>query len=135
MRVELPRSLVNRILTHAQASGEHEVCGLMAARDGHPTRIYPIANVAEAPDRLFRMDPEEQIAAMRHMRAAGERLFAIYHSHPTAPATPSPRDLAEAAYPDALFLIVSLNTEGVLEMRGFYLRNGTAEEVALVIKG
>ncbi len=57
------------------------------------------------------------------MRENGEALFAIYHSHPTSPAEPSAIDLELAAYPDALYLIISLNTKGVLEMRGFRLND------------
>jgi len=131
--VSLPITLVNKILTHAQHSPESEVCGLIAARDGAPSAVYPIANVADLPDRLFRMDPAAQIEAMRRMRAGGEELFAIYHSHPHAPARPSSRDLEEAAYPQALYLIVSLDTRGVLEMQGFRLHDGEVEKVDLEV--
>jgi proteasome lid subunit RPN8/RPN11 len=129
--VQLNRTIINQILSHAQQSPEAEVCGLISRRDSRAERIYRVANVAEAPGVLFRMDPEGQIEAMRSMRERGEELFAIYHSHPHAPAQPSPRDLAEAAYPEALFLIVSLDTKGVLEMRAFYLRGGEVEKVDL----
>lgn len=129
--VQLNRTIINQILSHAQQSPEAEVCGLISRRRGKPERLYRVANVAENPTRLFRMDPEGQIDAMRRMRERDEELFAIYHSHPHAPAEPSARDLAEAAYPEALFLIVSLDTKGVLEMRGFYLRDGEVERVDL----
>lgn len=129
--IQLNRTIINQILSHAQHNPEAEVCGLISQHDGKPKRLYRIANVAEDPGRLFRMDPEGQIDAMRGMRERGEALFAIYHSHPHAPAEPSARDLAEAAYPEALFLIVSLDTKGVLEMRGFYLRDGQVERVDL----
>ena len=132
-QVTLPITLVNKILTHAQHSPEAEVCGLISAKGGVPDAIYPIANVADAPERLFAMEPAEQIEAMRQMRETGEELFAIYHSHPHAPAEPSARDLEEAAYPEALYLIVSLDTKGVLEMRGFRLREGAIEKVDLEV--
>ena len=45
---------------------------------------------------------------MRTLRERGETLFAIYHSHPAGPATPRPPTFAEAAYPQALYLIISL---------------------------
>ncbi|MEN8170561.1 MAG: M67 family metallopeptidase [Pseudomonadota bacterium] len=131
--VTLPITLVNKILTHAQHSPESEVCGLIAARGGVPAAVYPIANVADVPERLFAMDPAAQIEAMRQMREGDEELFAIYHSHPHAPARPSQRDLEEAAYPQALYLIVSLDTEGVLEMQGFRLHHGEVEKVDLEV--
>jgi len=122
--VILSRTLVNELLTQAQHSPEEEVCGL---------RVYPVANIARERDHLFAMEPQAQIDAMRQMREAGEELFAIYHSHPHAPAEPSLHDMAEAAYPEALYLIISLNTKGVLELRGFRLRESQVETVELGI--
>ena len=132
-QVTLPISLVNKILTYAQHSPESEVCGLIAARDGTPATLYPIANVADLPEKLFAMDPAAQIEAMRQMRDNGEELFAIYHSHPHAPAQPSQRDMEEAAYPQALYLIVSLDTKGVLELQGFRLHDGEVDKVDLEV--
>ncbi len=127
--VTLPRPLINRLLTHAQHSPEAEVCGLISSDGDGNFNLYPVPNVAAEKDHLFAMEPKRQIDAMRRMRESGEELFAIYHSHPHAPAEPSLRDLQEAAYPEALYLIISLNTKGVLEMRGFRLKK---EQVASV---
>ena len=131
---QLPRTLVTQILQHAQSTPDLEVCGLIGAYAGNPTRAYPVRNAADTPECLFRMDAKEQIDALRHMRDSGEELFGIYHSHPHGPAHPSAIDLQEAGYPEALYLIVSLNTKGVLEMRGYRLRAGAAEEVALELR-
>jgi proteasome lid subunit RPN8/RPN11 len=129
----LPRQLVNQILHQAQSSPDREVCGLITAKNGRPRRCIPVANVSDQPQRLFAMDPKQQIDAQRRMREQGEELFGIYHSHPHSPAEPSDADLEQAGYPEALYIIVSLNTKGVLEMRGFRLRNGKAEQVQLEI--
>jgi proteasome lid subunit RPN8/RPN11 len=131
--MHLPRTLVNKLLHQAQVSPETEVCGLIGATARGTVSVYPIANIAESPDQLFRMEPSTQIAAMRRMRERGESLFAIYHSHPHAPAVPSARDLEEAAYPEALYLVISLDTKGVLELRGFRLEEGRSQEVELEI--
>lgn len=132
-RIKLPRTVVNALLTEAQHSPAAEVCGLISSRDGEPSRVYPVRNAADTPEKLFTMDAGAQIDAMRHMREQGEELFGIYHSHPHSPAIPSAEDLEQATYPDALYLIISLNTRGVLEMRGFRLRNDKAEPVELEI--
>ncbi|MDH5360737.1 MAG: M67 family metallopeptidase [Gammaproteobacteria bacterium] len=131
--VSLPRTLVNHILTHVQQAPNQEVCGLIGRSGTEPASLYPIANVASDSEKLFQMDPKQQIDAMRQMREGSEELFAIYHSHPHAPGLPSSTDLAQASYPDALYLIISLNTIGVLEMRGFYIHDARAEEVSLQI--
>ncbi|MDH5182759.1 MAG: M67 family metallopeptidase [Gammaproteobacteria bacterium] len=131
--VSLPRTLVNHILTHAQQAPNNEVCGLIGRQDEQSPTLYPINNIANDTHCLFRMDPAQQIEAMRNMREQGEELFAIYHSHPHAPGLPSSVDIEQASYPDTLYLIISLNTIGVLEMRGFYLRNSSSQEVSLQV--
>jgi proteasome lid subunit RPN8/RPN11 len=133
--VSLPRHLVNQLLHCAQLSPDAEVCGLVGGKDGVPTTCYPIPNVAAPPDCRFLLDPRQQIEVMRTLRDKGETLFAIFHSHPAAPAEPSATDLEQAAYPDALYLIVSLNTQGVLELRGFRIASDrTAAEVPLTLE-
>jgi len=129
----LPRTIANQLLRHAQQSPDKEICGLIASKNGIPARCYPVDNIASSPQRLFAMDPAQQIAALRAMRERGEELFAIYHSHPSAPAFPSATDLAQAQYPETLYLIISLQTRGVLEMQGFVLRDNNVREVPLEI--
>jgi len=132
-QIAIPRPLVNQILAHAQRSDALEVCGLIGSNAGQPAHCYPVSNVAEQPTRRFAMDPQGQLDAQRAMRERGEELWAIYHSHPDEPALPSTTDIEESNYPDALYLIVSLTTKGVLELRGFRMRTGTPEAVDLSI--
>jgi proteasome lid subunit RPN8/RPN11 len=133
-RAELPEALADEVLAHAAGYPETEVCGLIGGREGTARTVYPVKNVAEEPHRRFAMDPREQIDAMRRMREADETLFAIYHSHPKGPPSPSPTDLREAAYPEALYLIVSLEGEDGAQIRGYRLagKNTQAVELAMV---
>jgi proteasome lid subunit RPN8/RPN11 len=131
--IQIPRKLTNQLLHLAQLSPDVEVCGLVSSQNGVPCHCYSIANVAEHPAQRFLLNAAEQIAALKTMRERGEELFAIYHSHPTAPAIPSSTDLELAAYPDALYLIISLNTKGVLEMRGFHIIEQIAQEIPLTL--
>ena len=132
--VKLPRPLVNELLHQAQLGADCEVCGLIGAREGVPLHCYPVPNIADEPQQRFVMAPKAQIDALRQMRERGEALFALYHSHPTAPAAPSMMDREEAGYPEALYLIISLNIKGVLEMRGFYIQGQDVAEVALELE-
>jgi proteasome lid subunit RPN8/RPN11 len=129
--IGIPRKITNQLLHLAQISPELEVCGLIGSKNGLPSSCYPVKNTAELAQQRFQLDPTEQIAAMAKMRDQGEQLFAIYHSHPAAPATPSVTDLELAAYTDTLYLIISLDTQGVLEMRGFKIADKSAREMAL----
>lgn len=130
--IRLPRKLTNRLLHLAQLSPEAEVCGLIGAdANGHPVSCYPIDNSADTPHNRFLLDASQQITAMKQMRECGEALFAIYHSHPHAPALPSPSDVEHAAYPEALHLIISLDTKGVLELRCFQIQDRRISERSL----
>ena len=132
-KARLPRTIANRIFDHIRQNADLEACGLIAAADGIPMRCLPIANVAADPAHRYRMDPNALVRGLYELEAAGETLFAIYHSHPAGPAAPSAIDIAEASCPDTLYLIVSLGTRGVMEMRGFRIADGRAVEVELEI--
>lgn len=127
----MPRPFATKLLFEAQKYPEEEVCGLVATDEQGLFQLYPITNVAADRRREFRMDEHEQIAAMKHIRQTGQTLFAIYHSHPDTPPEPSAQDLEELGYPEALYLIISLNIKGVLEMRGWRHADNGIEEVTL----
>ncbi len=129
--IQIPRKITNQLLHLAQISPELEICGLIGSKNGLPCSCYPVRNTAEHPQQRFQLDAGQQISAMTEMRERGEQLFAIYHSHPSAPATPSSTDLELEAYPEALYLIISLNTKGILEMRGFKIAHQLAREISL----
>ena len=131
--IVIPRKIVQNLLHHAQQTPEQEVCGLISSRDNTPYRSYPVKNNAPEPARFFNLDAQQQIQVMAKMRDNNEQLFAIYHSHPTAPATPSNTDLAQANYPEALYLIISLNTKGILEIRGYHIQSAKFVEVSLCL--
>jgi proteasome lid subunit RPN8/RPN11 len=133
MATQLHRTLVNDLLHRAQTHPDTEICGLVSRRNSEIT-LYAVDNVASDPGNLFEMDPRQQIDAMRQIRENGDQLFAIYHSHPHGPATPSAEDLQRADYPEALYLIIALGTTGVLEMRGYRLRDGELVEQALELE-
>ena len=129
--LQLPRQLVNQILKQAQTSPEEEVCGLIGGRDNRAESLYPVGNSAELKNVRYQMEPSEQIGAMREMREKSEQLIAIYHSHPHSPALPSATDLKEAEYPECAYLIISLNTQVVLEMSAFAINNGDSHPIEL----
>lgn len=98
-------------MAHARASAPNEACGLVAAKGGTPTRLIRCANVHETPTTRYRIEPREQLRAFRDMDDRGEELLAIYHSHPVSQPYPSPTDRAEAHYPEAIYVLVSLRAE------------------------
>jgi proteasome lid subunit RPN8/RPN11 len=129
--VNMSRSLAARLLSEVRKTPAVEVCGFLGGRDGVPCSLYPVANIAECPARYFAMDPAEQIAVFKKLRERGETLYAIYHSHPSAPAEPSVHDLAGQGYPEALVLIISLYGKNPPEIRAWRREDERMREVAL----
>lgn len=131
--IQLPRKIANQLLHHAQQTPEIEICGLISAKNGVPQTCYPISNIEQEPQTHFLLDSHEQIVAIKKMRENDEELFAIYHSHPTAPAYPSTLDLDMANYENTLYFIISLNIKGILELRAFKIENKNALELSVVL--
>ncbi|MDX1592783.1 MAG: M67 family metallopeptidase [Gammaproteobacteria bacterium] len=129
----LPRCTVNRLLEVAQAHPGVEVCGFVV-RAGDSCAVRSVSNVAGDPARRFEMDPAGMIDAFRHEREDGEEIVAIYHSHPSGPSLPSALDRELAYYPELPYLVISLGTRGVLELRAFRLGDGECEEMPLVLE-
>jgi proteasome lid subunit RPN8/RPN11 len=129
----LPRPLVNKILAHAQQNPDIEVCGLIGNSASNKKDYYPISNVSNNPGSRFLMDAPQQISAIKKMRNKQQQLFAIVHSHPTTNATPSQLDIDESSYKDVFYIIISLNTKGVLEMRAYTQQQKSMQEVDLIL--
>jgi proteasome lid subunit RPN8/RPN11 len=119
------------IVAHAREGVPHEVCGLVAGREGRGERLIRCANVHATPTTRYEMDPRDQLRAFREMDDRGEELIAIYHSHPATQPYPSPTDRAEAHYPDAFYVLVSLRAQAP-EVRAYrILPDGGVREADL----
>ena len=101
---------VAEVLSHAIKEAPKECCGLIGGTtDRNMKSIYPMRNVAATPLVTYEAAPEDLFAAQRAMRARGEELIAIYHSHPRSKdPQPSETDVRLAYYPSAVYLIVGL---------------------------
>ena len=128
---ELPAALRDDILAHARAEAPKEACGLVAGRNARATRVIRCTNAHPAAVTRYTIDPREQLRAFRDMEGNGEDLVAIYHSHPATQAYPSPTDRAEAHYPEAVYVLVSLR-DATPDVRAFQIRDGWVREVPLV---
>ena len=120
IRVKLLEDQIDQIILHARESSPLECCGLVGGTNkGEAKTVYPLTNLAANPLVAYEAAPEELFAAQRQMRARGEELLAIYHSHPRAeePA-PSSTDVRLAFYPSATYLIIGLGAP-VPVMRAF----------------
>jgi len=128
--MKLGSRFADAIVKQALDEAPLECCGFLGGRDGIAEEIYPLTNVERSPV-LYRADSAEMFRAIRDMEERDLELTAIYHSHTRSPAYPSSTDVAQAYYPDAVYLIVSLRDRDRPELRGFTIRDAKVEEVSL----
>ena len=124
--MKIPRAFVEQMVAQARADAPLETCGLLAGRDECVLRILPVPNVLRSPVQ-YRMGGQEFADAMS---ACDFQPLAIYHSHPAGPLIPSPTDIAEAFYPDSVYIILSLAQEPP-SVRAFRITDGVVTEVEL----
>ena len=127
--MKLSREQSAELIAHAREEAPNECCGMIGAIDGEATSIYRARN-AEASPLRYNLDPADQFKIMTTMEERGEDLAAIYHSHTKSPAYPSQTDINLAAYPDTIYIIVTL-LDGEEPVRGYSIDDGRVEEVDL----
>jgi len=130
--MRISRRIYDELLEHAREDAPNECCGLIGGENGVAKTVYRARN-AEASPLRYNLDPQDQFRIMSEMEEKGEELSAIYHSHTASPAYPSQTDINLAAYPDTLYLIVSL-AEDEKDLRGFRIEDGEVTEVELAIE-
>ncbi len=139
--VAMPASIRDAIVDHARAEVPNEACGLIigdrpAADGGRPIRWAPARNLAASPFR-YEIDPDELLRLTIETDATDEVFWAIVHSHTHTPAVPSPTDLRLAFYPDALYVLVSLDpaeadpATGAASVRAWQIQDGSVREVEI----
>jgi [CysO sulfur-carrier protein]-S-L-cysteine hydrolase len=117
---EIGRGLCEEMLAHARRARPEECCGLLGGRGRAASSVYPLRNVAGDALTAYEAAPEELFAAQRRMRAAGEELIGIYHSHPRSPdPVPSQADVKLAFYPSAVYFIIGFGEDGRGLLRAF----------------
>jgi proteasome lid subunit RPN8/RPN11 len=114
---------------HAQAESPRECCGLLIGIAGHVVEARRAPNLSGDPNR-FLLDPQAHVEALRDARRRALQVVGFYHSHPHSQAVPSPRDLADALYPDHLHAIVSLLGDAI-ETRVYHVRPDGYDEVPI----
>lgn len=118
---------MDEIVDHAKDGFPDEVCGLLAGRNDVILRLFRITNIDKS-SISYMMEPSEQFKAFKEMRNEGLELLAIYHSHPTSQAHPSQTDVRLAYYPDAVYIIASMQKVSTPEVKGFRIVDGRISE-------
>ena len=131
--LSLPRSYSDEIIAHAREDAPNECCGIIAGNDGSTTKLYRALNAEASPYR-YNVDPKDQLRIYRDIDGKGWDVLAIYHSHTHTKAYPSPTDVQLAAWPEAYYVIVSLEDEANPVLRAFRIEDGQVTEEELRVE-
>jgi len=130
--LQIPRNIQQAVFAHAQSGFPLEVCGILGGSGGAVKSHHPMTNT-DGSNEHFMMDPKEQFAVVKALRASGEEMVAIYHSHPETPARPSEEDIRLALTPNVCHLIVSLEEREGPVAKAFRIMGGVVEPVPLTL--
>ncbi len=130
--MKIPREVVKHIFDQGQREAPNEACGYLAGHDGTAMKAVALTNVDHSPEH-FSLDPQEQFAVVRQLRAEGLTLLGVYHTHPATPARPSAEDIRLAYDPNTIYVIASLQ-QGGPDIRAFRIRRGEVADETLTIE-
>jgi [CysO sulfur-carrier protein]-S-L-cysteine hydrolase len=141
--VSLAASIRDAIVSAARRELPNEACGIVvgdrpAADGGRALRWVHLSNAAASPFR-YEIAPDDLLRLTIESERAGEAFWAIVHSHVASPARPSPTDVRQSFYPEALYLLVSFDpseadpSTGAESVRAWRIIAGAVHEVALEI--
>jgi proteasome lid subunit RPN8/RPN11 len=125
MTLNLTADHVEAIIAHAREGKPDEVCGIVRGRGDRAIEVIRAHNVAEDREQNYTVDPRALLLQFE-FEDAGDEMVAIYHSHPVSPPYPSATDAWNANYPDAIYLICSLEDDDAPLLRAWRLTTETA---------
>lgn len=132
LELEIPNEIFEQMLEQVKAEAPIEACGILAGLESRVEKLYRMTNVEGRTDH-YMMEPREQFAAVKDMRAAGLEMLAIYHSHPATAARASAEDIRLAFTADIAYLIISLESSNGAVVKSFTVEDGQVSEVAVKI--
>ena len=119
----IPQAIIDAIIAHAQRDFPLEACGILGGANEVVSEHYPMANIDQSNEH-FTLEPKEQFAVIKDLRAKGIEMMGSYHSHPETPARPSEEDIRLALTPNVSYVIVSLAGE-TPEVKSYRIEEGT----------
>lgn len=135
--VKILKSDYEKMIAHAQSELPNEACGLIAGTisglDKEIKKVYYLTNIDHSNEH-FSLDPKEQLAAIKDMRANGLQPLGNWHSHPESPSRPSEEDKRLAYDSSASYLILSLMDRENPVLNSFHISGELAEKEELLIE-
>jgi proteasome lid subunit RPN8/RPN11 len=128
--LSLERRYLDEIVAHAREDAPNECCGIIAGNDGRAVRLFRATNAEASPYR-YSVDPKDLFRIYRECEEKDWNFLAIYHSHTASEAYPSPTDVRLAFWPEAYYILVSLQAAAKPVVRAFRILDGAVAEEEL----
>ena len=133
--MQIPKAIYDQMLEQAREEAPNECCGILGGKDGAASTMYPATNAEQSPLR-YTLDPKDLYRiTFQEIPEKDEEMLAIYHSHTKSAAYPSQTDVNQAVnWPDAIYLIVSLQDEEAPEVKGYWLKDLRIADAELIVE-
>jgi proteasome lid subunit RPN8/RPN11 len=128
-RISIHQEHFEEMVKHVSGLTPIEACGIVAGISGESQKVLPVSNILNSSVK-YRMDPQGQLDALLLLEKQGWDLLAIYHSHPQGPDHLSDTDIAQAYYPESVYLVFSPD-ENQWKCRGFSIDESGMHEVKI----
>src|SRR2546422_10983602 len=130
-RLVLPRRLQDDIVAHARETAPRECCGLLFGDGEVADRLVRGRNVHAMPETRYEIDPAQLRQAIAGTDDSDRYLVGIYHSHPRTEPKPSDFDIANARWPEQVYVLTPLRSEPP-ERVAYRITHGTAPQSPIV---
>lgn len=130
--LKIPRHIVENIFEHGRQEAPLEACGILAGSEENVEALYRMTNVDKSREH-FSMEPKEQFRVVKDIRAKGQKMLGIYHTHPESAPFPSDEDIRLGLTPDVVHIIASLVCPADRNIRGFSINDGKTKQINLEI--
>ncbi len=130
-RLVLPRRLSDEIVAHAREAAPRECCGLIFGDGEVADRLVRGRNVHPTPETRYEIDPTQLREAIAATDDTDRYLVGIYHSHPRTEPKPSAFDIANAFWPEQVYVLTSLRFEPP-EVFAYRITDGKAPKIPIV---
>jgi desampylase len=120
-------------VAHARETAPRECCGLLFGDGEVADRLVRGRNVHVTPETRYEIDPAQLREAIAGNDDTDRFLVGIYHSHPRTEPKPSEFDIANARWPEQVYVLTSLRFDPP-EVFAYRIKGGKSEKISIVGK-
>lgn len=131
--IRFRRRHVEAMTTHARSGLPNEACGLFTGLEDRVHEVHALANADPTPVSYL-VDSRDQFRVMRRAETDGMEVLGCFHSHVQSPAVPSAVDVAQAFYPEWVYVVIGLRDRESPEIRAFRIVDGEVSELSLLVE-